>query len=144
MWRLPFLKMCVILPSFQSCGSCPSINVLQNMVLSGSISWSVSSTRTRGWRPSGPGDLEVFSLPKNCFTSSLVMFKCVSSLLYGLSSNAGSLSWSSCVKTLVKNLFKTLLWQRNRLPLFRLSAPSHWFLGLFLILTGHIWRIPLG
>ena len=44
---------------------------------------------------------------KSCFTSSLVMFKCVSSLLRGLFSNAGSISWSSCVKTLVKNVFKT-------------------------------------
>ena len=35
------------------------------------------------------------------------MFKCVSSLLHGLFSNSGSLSWSFCVKTLVKNLFRT-------------------------------------
>ena len=47
---------------------------------------------------------------------SRVMFKCVSSLLHGLFSNAGSLSWSSCVKTLVKNLFKTSdHGKRNRL-----------------------------
>ena len=36
------------------------------------------------------------------------MFKCVSSLLRGLFSNAGSISWSYRVKTLVKNVFKTI------------------------------------
>ena len=35
------------------------------------------------------------------------MFKCVSSLLHCVFSNAGSLSWSYCLNTLVKNVFKT-------------------------------------
>ena len=35
------------------------------------------------------------------------MFECVSYLKFVLFSNAGSLSWSSCVKTLVKNMFTT-------------------------------------
>ena len=69
---------------------------------------SVDLSARQGLVGGGHLDLVIWrSSVSQSFTSSLVIFKCVSSLLHGLFSNADSLSWSSCVKTLVKNVFKT-------------------------------------